>query len=133
MARLINRFAGILLVTALAMTCAVFCAGCAEKPAYQAVVVSQQRTPGDLFVVQSTNGQMTSGLIVLHLPEKCDFDPAGLKPGDLLDVYGSGQIAFSYPGQASATNIKLVGHIEGEAYAPFEAEWNAFAGRFAAE
>ena len=121
MARLINRFAGILLVTALAMTCAVFCAGCAEKPAYQAVVVSQQQTPGDLFVVQSTNGKMASGLIVLHLPEKCDFDPAGLKPGDLLDVYGS------------ATNIKLVGHIEGEAYAPFEAEWNNFAGRFAAE
>lgn len=132
MALWIKRFASILAAAALAVSCAVFCAGCAEKPTYQAVVVAQQETPGDLFVVQSTNGAMTSGLIVLHLPAKCDADPAALKPGDLLDVYGSNQIAFSYPGQASATNIKLAGRVEGEAYAPFAAEWDTFAGRLAA-
>ncbi len=131
----LKKFATLFALVALGCALALCCTGCQEKASYQAVVVSEQNTPGDLFVVQSANGEMTSGLIVLQLPEKkTTADPATLKPGDLLDVFGSDQIALSYPGQASCTNIKLADHIDTQSpeYAPFEAEWQAFAGRFAA-
>ena len=129
-----KRLISLAAIAALTFTCAIFCTGCVqEKPSYQAVVVSEQTDEGDLFVIQSNKGEMTSGLIVLHLPVKCDAEPSTLKPGDVLDVFGSNQIAMSYPGQASCSNIKLNGHIEGEAYAPFEAEWNVFAQRMSTE
>ena len=124
-----------LIIAALICASALCFAACVEKPAFQAVVVSEQAQAGDLFVVQSTDGKMTSGLLVLHLSEKkTTADPASLKPGDVIAVYGTGQIALSYPGQASCTNIKLVGTMDtaSAAYEPFATEWKTFAERVSA-
>lgn len=126
-----RKIVAVVSVLAVAMLACAIATGCqkAEEPSYQAVVVCPQKNAGELFCVQTADGQMTSGLIVLSLPEKTDVDPASLAEGDVIDVFGSEAIAMSYPGQASCTNIKLSGHIEGDAYSEFEAEWKVFEGR----
>lgn len=103
-----------------------------EPPSYQAVVVSDTLEERGIYCVQLTDGQPSSGLFILIPPEKPTVDPASLKAGDLLDVYGSNAMTMSYPGQANCTNFEVAGVVEGEAYAPFQAEWDAFPGKPAA-
>ena len=124
-----NTFMKKIFLVAAVFALALACTGCAAKPSYQAVVVNEQTTPGELFIVQCNEGERSSGLIVLSLPSKTDVDPTTLQPGDVLDVFGSEQITMSLPGQTRCTNIKLAGHMEGEAYEPFKTEWEYFAPR----
>ena len=131
-----KKVATLATVAILACCIAAIACGCSkeEEPSYQAVVVSEQQKAGEIYCVQIVDGEMSSGLIVLTIPENTTADPSQLTAGDVINVYGSEQIAMSYPGQANCTDISLSNErVEGDAYAPFEAEWQIFEGRLAGE
>ncbi len=119
---------------ALCVSAVAVLTSCAKKepPSYQAVVVSDTLEERGIYCVQLTDGQPSSGLFILTPPEKPSVDPASLKAGDVLDVYGSVGMTMSYPGLANCTSFEVVDTLEGEAYAPFQAEWEAFPGKPAA-
>lgn len=123
----VNRALVIAVAATLMCAAAAFLVACQEKPSYQAVVVGENLAENDLYVVQMNEaGERSSGLIVLHLPEKTSVDPSTLVQGDVVNVYGSEQIALSFPGQAHCTNLRLAKHIEGEAFQPYLEEWEYF-------
>lgn len=132
-----NRIKHLLIIAiagALCLGVAAALCSCAkeEPPSYQAVVVSDTLEERGIYCVQLIDGQPSSGLFILIPPENPTTDPASLKAGDLLDVYGSNAMTMSYPGQANCTNFEVVGTVEGEDLTPFQAEWDAFPGKPAA-
>ena len=129
-----KRLLAVMVACALCVSAATVLCSCAKKepPSYQAVVVSDTLEERGIYCVQLTDGQPSSGLFILTPPEKPSVDPASLKAGDVLDVYGSVGMTMSYPGLANCTGFEVVDMLEGEAYAPFQAEWEAFPGKPAA-
>lgn len=130
-----KKIARLVLALALCAGVTAVLGACAKKepPSYQAVVVSDTLEERGIYCVQIIDDQPASGLFILTPPEdlaaSSSPDPATLKAGDLLDVYGSVGMTMSYPGLANCTSYEVVGAIEGDAYAPFQAEWDAFPGK----
>lgn len=126
-----KRLLVVVVVCALCVSAAAALCACEKKelPSYQAVVVSDILEERGIYCVQVVDGQPSSGLFILTPPESPSVDPASLNAGDVLDVYGSVGMTMSYPGLANCTDFEVVGALEEEAYAPFQAEWEAFPGK----